>query len=302
MDGLETPSTFSLRKDLNPAQPDLSVIIVSYSAKAELQRCLSCLQPNPGFLEIVVVDNNSNDGSRQMLEENFPRIKSILNTRNLGFSRAANQGIKVSTGKYVLLLNPDTQSELSNLRAMVEFLEKNQSVGILGPQIVNSSGKRQYSARSFPSLATSVSAHDSFLNRILPRNPWSAKYLGKELNSSLAGEVDWVSGSCMLIRREVLDSIGLLDDQFFMFVEDVDFCRRAKQAGWKVVYFPLVRIVHHTGQSVRLRKIKMLAEHHKSMYYYFRKYYGSAKFTRPLVFLGIWLRLGISLLGHWLKY
>jgi hypothetical protein len=302
VDGLEASSTFSFRQDLNPVQPDLSVIIVSYNVKAQLQRCLCCLQPNPEFLEIVVVDNNSGDGSQQMLKENFPQIKTIFNGNNLGFSRAANQGIEIASANYILLLNPDTQVDLASLKAMVELLEKNQSVGILGPRIVDSSGKRQYSARNLPSLATSFAAHDSFLNRILPGNPWSEKYLGKKLNVDQASEVDWVSGSCMLIRRKVFDSIGLLDDRFYMFVEDVDFCRRAKTAGWKVVYLPSAKIVHQAGQSVRQRKIKMLAEHHKSMYYYFRKYYGSAKFTRPVVFLGVWLRLGTSVLGHWLRH
>jgi len=281
--------------------PRLSVVIVSYKVKQELKRCLSGLSYQDSYLEVIVVDNNSGDGTLEMLNADFPGLRLFCNQVNFGFAKAANRGIAVTSGRYVLLLNPDTEVKLSALKEMVNFMDNNQGVGVLGCQIVNSAGQRQYSARSFPDFSTAVSGHDSLLTRILPHNPWSKQYLGKELSLDKPEEVDWVSGSCLLVRLEVFRKIGYLDTRFFMFVEDVDFCRRAKSAGWKVIYYPLVKIVHHTGQSVRQKKIKMLAEHHKSMYYYYLKYYGSTKLTKLLVFLGIWLRLGTATLGHWLK-
>ena len=286
---------------MSRSTPELSVVIVSYKVKQELKKCLSGLNYQDSFLEVIVVDNNSGDGTLEMLNADFPGLRLICNRFNFGFAKAANQGITVTSGKYILLLNPDTEVKLTALKEIVNFMDNNQGVGVLGCQIVNSAGQRQYSARSFPDFRTAVSGHDSLLNRFLPQNPWSKKYLSKELSLDKPEEVDWVSGSCMLVRREVFRKIGCLDTRFFMFVEDVDFCRRAKSAGWKVIYYPLVKIVHNTGQSVRQKKIKMLAEHHKSMYYYYLKYYGSTKFTKLLVFLGIWLRLGTATVGYWLK-
>lgn len=301
MDGLETEISLFIGQDLSRLLPDLSVVIISYKVKQELRKCLSGLSCQDNFLEVIIADNNSDDGTLEMLKTVFPQIKLICNRYNFGFARAANQGIAASRGKYVLLLNPDTEVRLSALKEMVNFLDSNRGVGVLGCQIVNSDGQRQHSARSFPGFRTAVSGQYSLLNRIFPRNPWSKKYLGKELKLDKPTEADWVSGSCMLVRQEVFRKIGYLDNKFFMFVEDVDFCWRAKSAGWKIIYYPMVRIVHDAGQSVRQKKIKMLAEHHKSMYYYYLKYYGSTKLTKFLVFLGIWLRLGTATLGHWLK-
>ena len=301
MDGLEAAPSLFIRQDLSPSLTQLSVVIVSYKVKPELKTCLSGLRCQDNFLEVIVVDNNSDDRTLEMLKTTFPQVRLICNQFNRGFARAANQGIAVSCGKYVLLLNPDTQVELSALIEMANFMNHNQQAGVLGCQIVNSFGQRQPSARRFPDFSTAVSGQDSLLNHILPQNPWSKKYLGKELSLDKPQEVDWVSGSGVLVRAEVFRRIGYLDNRFFMFVEDVDFCRRVKSAGWKVVYYPLVKLVHNTGQSVRQKKIKMLAEHHKSMYYYYLKYYGSTKLTKFLVFLGICLRLGTATLGYWLK-
>ena len=280
---------------------ELSVIIVSYNVREELRKCLSGLAGIPDSWEIIVVDNHSGDQSLATLKTQFPQIKTYQNSKNLGFAQAANQGIIESTGEYVLLLNPDTEVASASLRKMVEFLNSSRKVGILGCQIQNPSGDRQYSGRSFPSFSTAFSNNQSFLNRLIPHNPWSRKYMRKDLPLDQPGEVDWVSGSCMLIRREVFWKVGYFDPRFFMFVEDVDFCKRTKGAGWKVVYYPLVTIFHRNGRSVRQKKIKMLAEHHKSMYYYFTKHYDCNKLTELLVFLGIWLRLGTVSLGHWLK-
>lgn len=301
MDGLEAADIVLARQDLNHPPLELSIIIVSFDVKPELRKCLSGLVVKSATLDIIVVDNRSKDGTPAMLESEFPRVKCVKNLHNVGFARAVNQGIAKSAGQFVLLLNPDTQVSPTGLERMINFMKSDSQVGVLGCQIRNSAGLRQYSSRSFPNLATAFSNSQSLLNRLLPHNPWSRKYLCKDIDLEEPTEVDWVSGSCMLVRREVFGKVGYFDPRFFMFVEDVDFCRRSKASGWKVVYFPEVTILHHQGQSVRQRKIKMLAEHHRSMYNYFIKHYENKRITRLLVFLGIWLRLGMMSLGYWLE-
>jgi GT2 family glycosyltransferase len=174
-------------------------------------------------------------------------------------------------------------------------------VGILGSKIVEKSGERQYSARNFPGFSAYFSNAQSWLNRIRPNNRWSRRYLGKGLDSTMPTETDWVSGSAMLIKREVIKGIGGFDSKYFMYVEDVDFCRRARSAGWKVLYYPEIEITHYSGRSTSQKKFKMLAEHHKSMYYYFYKYYRINALISRVVVLGIWLRLGTVTISHWLR-
>lgn len=301
MDGLETADFVLARQAVGYYLVELSVVIVSYNVRGELRQCLSGLLNLPRQWEVIIVDNRSGDGTPAMLRKKLPFIKCIENQTNLGFARAANQGIRESQGEYVLLLNPDTQVDPESLREMVDFMERNPRVGILGCQIVNQDGIRQYSGRSFPDFTAAFFNSQSLLNRIWPSNSWSSRYMLKKLDLDKPGQVDWVSGSCMLVRRAVFNVIGYLDHKFFMFVEDVDFCRRAKSAGWKVFYLPYVKIVHANGRSVRQKKIKMLAEHHKSMYYYYLKHYAYDPVTRSLVFLGIWVRLGTVSLAHWMK-
>jgi GT2 family glycosyltransferase len=201
---------------------DLSVIIVSYNVKDLLKKCLESIfsfQKDLSF-EVVVIDNDSEDQSTKMLRDEFPQVKLMENRRNLGFSGACNQGIRRSRGRYVLLLNPD-------------------------PRMMDPQGRVLFSCRSFPSYLTAISSGQSLLNRLLPHNPLSRRYLLKDLNRSEKKEVDWVSGSCLLTRRELFERIGLLDELFFMYVEDVDFCYRARQMGFGVYYFPSVAVIHH---------------------------------------------------------
>ena len=302
MDGLEIAPSFLVKSDLTQSSPELSIVIVSYNVKEELRECLLSLQGGWGFAEIVVVDNHSWDGTVAMVKREFTKVLVIENDRNRGFSSGANQGFQASRGKNILFLNPDTKVDSTDLKNMLAYLNANENAGIMGPCIVNAQGQRQYSARRFPGLQTAFSNSQSWLNRLWPANPWSAVYLCKDLLATRPSEVDWVSGSCILVRRRVFDHIGLLDPRFFMFIEDVDFCRRAKQKGWKVIYYPQVKIMHHQGRSIRQRQIKMLAEHHKSMYYYYRKHYEFHPWVAILVFVGLWLRLGTATLGHWMRH
>jgi GT2 family glycosyltransferase len=272
---------------------DLTIIVVNYEVKQLLKRCLQSIfefQRDLKF-EVIVVDNNSSDHSQEMLKGNYPQVKLIENHRNLGFSRACNQGIKQSQGRYILLLNPDTELTPGGIKKMIDFMDSKPKVGICSPKMMDQKGNLQFSCRSFPSYLTAISSSQSILNRLFPENFLSQKYLLKEKNHSQIMEVDWVSGSCLLAKRIMLEKVGLLDERFYMYVEDVDLCYRAKKSGFSVFYFPQAVVIHHIGKSAEKKKMTMLLEHHRSMYYFYCKHYNPNVFLRGVVFLSIWMRL-----------
>ncbi len=276
---------------------DLSIIIVSYNVRNLLRKCLASIldyQKDLSF-EVVVIDNKSADQSARMIKDEFAQVNLLENEQNLGFSVACNQGIKRSRGRYILLLNPDTELTPGGTTRMIEFLDSHPQAGICGPRMVDTKGAVLFSCRSFPSYLTAISSSQSLLNKLFPQNPLSRRYLLKDLNRTNEKEVDWVSGSCLLTKREVLDRIGGLDELFFMYAEDVDFCYRAKKAGFGVYYFPEVTVIHHVGQSTRRRKLSMLVEHHRSMYYFYQKHHLPNILLRAVVFFSILIRLWFTI-------
>ena len=276
----------------HPNKP-LSIVVVNYNVKNLLKKCLESIFKCQKYIEfeVIVVDNNSKDYSQEMLKRDFPQAKLIENKRNVGFSRACNQGIKESQGRYILLLNPDTELTLGGFKKMIDFMDSKPEAGICGPKMIDQKGNIQFSCRLFPSYLTAISSSQSILNRVFPDNFLSQKYLLKEWDHSQIREVDWVSGSCLLAKREMLEKVGLLDERFYMYVEDVDLCYRAKKSGFSVFYFPEVLVIHHVGKSTQKRKFTMLLEHHRSMYYFYLKHHTSNIFLRGIVFFSIWIRL-----------
>ena len=274
---------------------DFSIITVSYNVKDLLRRCLKSIYHFQKGLEfdVVIVDNHSEDQSSKMLKTEFPEVNLIENHKNLGFSVACNQGIKQSRGRYVFLLNPDTEFTADGINEMIRYMDLNPQIGICGPKMIGPEGNLQFSARSFPSYLTAISSSQSVLNRLFPDNPLSRKYLLKDLNRNHSKEVDWVSGSALLTRREVLEKLGFLDERFFMYVEDVDFCYRAKQAGFSVCYFPDSVIRHHIGKSTQKSRSRMLVEHHRSMYLFYKKHHHQQFIMTVIVFFGVCIRLGL---------
>ena len=278
---------------VNHQNKPLSIVIVNYNVKNLLKKCLESIfkyEKDTEF-EVIVVDNNSKDHSQEMLKRDFPQVQLIENKRNLGFSRACNQGIKEGQGRYILLLNPDTELTSGGFKKMIDFMDSKPEVGICGPKMMDQEGNLQFSCRSFPSYLTAISSSQSILNRIFPENFLSQKYLLKEQDHSQIREVDWVSGSCLLAKTEMFEKIGLLDERFYMYVEDVDLCYRAKKSGFSVFYFPLVVVVHHIGKSTQKKKFAMLLEHHRSMYYFHMKHHRPNVFLKGIVFLSVWMRL-----------
>ena len=299
---MEAEDFKSLRQDMS-APFELSVIIVNYNAKGLLHKCLKAIFEDKSRkqVEVFLIDNASFDKSAEMVKENFPQVKMVANQKNLGFARGANQGIKLSQGKYVFLLNPDAYVKADQMDKMIDFMEENKEIGVCGPMMTDEQGNLQYSCRRFPSYLTSICSSQSLLFRCFPRNPLSRNYLLTKDSHREQMEVDWVSGSALLARKDVLDKIGGLDEKFFMYVEDVDLCYRVKKAGWKVFYFPNAKVQHLIGSSTKKEKPKMIIQHHKSIYYFYQKHYVPNFILSIAVLWGVFLRMGIALLGYTIK-
>ncbi len=298
MDGVEAEASKYLGQDM--MWPfDISIIIVNYNARELLRRCLkSVIDGNSKkSIEIMVIDNASKDGSSSMIKADFPGVKLIPNQDNLGFAGGANQGIRASQGRNILLLNPDTLVRTDEIDKMVDFVEENGKIGICGPRMTDPKDNLQYSCRRFPTYLTSISSRQSLLFKFFPKNPLSREYLLTQKHHRQEMEVDWVSGSALLARKDMLDEIGLLDENFFMYAEDVDLCLRAKKSGWKVFYYPGACVVHLVGASTSREKSKMIIQHHRSMYRFYRKHYSPKPIFATLVLWGIFFRMGMSLLG-----
>lgn len=255
-------------------RPKLSIIIVSYNTKELLIGCLSSIfdsLENVDF-EIIVVDNNSKDGSTKEVQNHFPQVRLIENQNNKGFAAANNQALKLMRGKYVLLLNPDTLVVNSSLTKMVEFIEENKRTGIVGCKILNPDGSLQASAFPLPTLKDLIlsgfAASWKFWGRYIQRYP-SRHYLPQK-----PVRVGWVSGACLMIRKKTIDEIGLLDENFFLFSEDVDWCIRASRKGWAVVFYPEATIIHYGGQSAQKNLALKIASFYQKRFYFGKKHFG----------------------------
>ncbi len=282
---------------------ELSVIVVSYNTATLLRRCLESLGRHLNRLsfEICVVDNASTDGSCAPLKTRFPAARLITNNRNRGFAAAMNQGLKNTTGRYVLWINPDAELLDDGIRTLVLYMDEHPNVGILSPQIVNPDGSRQMTCRSFPSYQAGLFNRRSLLTKWFPRNPFSRRYLRLNLDASRVQPVDWFAGACLLHRREVSDQLGGLDERFFMYCEDVDFCFRARKRGWEVLFHPSARVLHRTEASSRQLPYRMLIEHNRSMWRYYIKHFHRSILGDLFVGTGIGTRCGLLLLGESLR-
>ncbi len=283
---------------------EVSVVIVSWNTKDLLRKCLnSILDQTLGVsFEVWVIDNASSDGSPEMVAKDFPTIKLIRNKRNLGFAAANNEAIVVSSGRYVLLLNSDTEIIGNAIHDMVEFMVKHKSVGAVGCKLLNPDGSLQPSCHGFATIlrgftyATGIHhliqyGHvTKLVARIVGGKFRSWTHFG-DYNKVLFP--DRIDGACMLLRRKALEEVGLLDERFFMYFEDEDLCNRLLQHGWKVAYTPDAKIVHYRGQSSKNAYRAAAIEYYKSNALLFKKYRGfSATISlRTAVVLGTIIRL-----------
>lgn len=280
----------------------LTVQIVNWNAREDLRQALrSLFEHAPTFpFEVLVLDNASQDGSVQIVEKEFPQVRLLVSERNLGFARGHNLLARHARGRYLLLLNPDTVVMRDTLTKLIRFAEAHPEAGIIGPKLLNPDGSLQYSCRRFPNPIAAI-FRNTPLGRLFPNNRYTRDYLMLDWDHNSIREVDWVSGAAMLVRREVYQQLGGFDEQFFMYVEDVDLCYRAWQAGWKVLYYPDAIIIHAIGRSTDLVANKMIIAFHQSMYKFYKKHYARKTpfYLRPLIPLGLTLRASLFLLKNY---
>jgi GT2 family glycosyltransferase len=281
-----------------PPDRSVSILIVNYRTYDELTACLASLQP---FVnrddEIIVVDHETDVARCRQLEQRFPAVNLLAIRDNPGFAAGINQAARVASGRFLLVLNPDCLVSTDIIGGLTATLERDRRAGVCGAQIREADGSLQASARTFPTVTTGFAGRTSWLTRVWPDNPWTRRNLGATDAHAPAREVDWVSGACMMIRREAFAAVDGLDEGFFMYWEDADFCYRLKQAGWTTIYDPAVRLTHLTGRSSGQAARPALIAFHRSAYRYFRKHGGAARWLAPLVLLALELRLMLKLAG-----
>ena len=275
---------------------DLAVVVVNYNAGPLILRCLRSVFESAGEarLEAVVVDNDSADGSTDLVAGELPDVRLIRNGSNRGFAAAANQGMAATSAPYVLLLNPDAEITAGTLSALLKVARDRPTVGALGPLIREPDGRIYPSARKVPTPAEALG--HLFLGLVHPNNRWSRAYTMAGWDRRSERLVDWVSGSCLLLNRSALDDVGLLDEGYFFGVEEVDLCTRMRAAGWDVLFTPELEVLHHVGVS-RGRSRRITREHAKGIYRYFVKFRsrGWRVVLRPFVWLA--LRVWAALLS-----
>ena len=283
----------------------LSIIIVSYNSVKYIDDCINSIikyhEPKKNKSEIIVVDNASTDGSVDLVKNKYTDVKLILNKSNLGFSAANNIGIKLSQSEYVLLCNSDCEIFKDSINNLISFMDKHQSVGISGPKIINSDGTIQLSCRRFPSFFDA--GMHSILEYIIPGNRFTRKYKLADVNRKKPFEVDWVSGSFMIIRRKAMLDTGLLDEKYFMYVEDIDLCYQMWKKGWQVYYNPYSRVLHHVGGSTHESKTTASIRMQKSIFHFYWKNYRKTYriIFLPLVLIFLGLRILLTFIKNLLK-
>lgn len=259
--------------ELPASEVDLSIVIVSWNTRRLLQNCLEAIFDDPAAsaIEVHVVDNASADDSNEMVSQRFPEVSIIANATNRGFAQATNQGIVQSSGRYILLLNPDTVAQAGTLEAMLGFLEEHLNAGAVGPMLVDAAGTMQASASPFPNLIREISRMFHLGEILSPANYDMANWDLREVR-----EVDVLQGACLMLRREALEQVGLLDEDYFLYSEEVDLCYRLKKAGWSIHYLPQAGVVHHGGRSSMQVPIESFLHLYRGKINYFRKNHGEA--------------------------
>lgn len=280
----------------------LDIIIVNYNSTDYLLKCLESIYRDIGeniSASIFVFDNASNDDVGRVFRQ-YPDVRLTVSRRNIGFARAVNACVAQGDSPYMLILNPDAVIQEGFFQTTLGYIEENQRVGVLGPRIYNEDFTVQGSARSFPSPVTSLFGRNSILTRMFPDNRITRKnILYTDIREKTPVKVDWVSGACMIVRRQAVYDVGMLDEKFFMYWEDADWCRRMGDKGWDVIYYPEASVIHFVGGSSEKNLIKSVIEFHKSVYYFYVKHHPSSNWVSTTAVLGsLGVRIGFVLAVH----
>lgn len=289
---------------------DLGIVIVNYNTADLLRDCLRSLYASTGLtFRVVVVDNCSPDSSAQVVRDEFPQAQLIVAAENRGYACANNLGLRTFLNgaepppRYLLLLNADTRLPPDALARMVAFLDEHPAVGVAGPKLVRPDGSLDLACRrSFPDMATLIYRRMG-LHKLFPRNPRFTRYNLLDRDPNETTEVDSVVGAFMMVRTAALDKVGLLDESFFMYGEDLDWAFRIKQAGWQVYYYPAVEVLHYKGESSKQRVFKTTYEFYRAMYIFYRKHYArhTIWLLRPIIVAGIVIQGSWALLRNALR-
>jgi GT2 family glycosyltransferase len=289
----------SSKKGLAPM--DSSIIIVSWNTKQILSDCLQSVsdETKNHDAEIIVVDNASSDGSPELVTERFPHVKLIRNGRNLGFAGANNIGIEQSNGKYVFFINSDVIVQKGCLGRLMTYMTAHPEIGILGPRILDRSGMTQRSCMQFPTLWNTFCCALA-LHRLFPK---SKLFGGKEMTywpHNTIRQVEVTNGCFWMVRREALGQVGPLDETYFIYGEDIDWCKRFHDAGWKVVFFPGARAIHFGGASSSNAPIRFYIEMQRANLQFWRKHH--SRFAQAVYFFITLLHQVLRVLGHMVVY
>lgn len=284
---------------------DLSVVIVNYNVRYFLEQCLHSVYRSGKDLkmEVLVVDNNSVDGSAEMVREKFPQVHLIINEQNTGFSRANNQAIRISKGRYVLLLNPDTVLENETLPAVIHFMDEHKDAGGLGVKMLDGQGRfLPESKRGLPTPGVAFCKIFG-LSALFPKSRLFGQYHLGYLSHEEVHQVDVLSGAFMLLRKEALEKTGLLDESFFMYGEDIDLSYRITRAGYRNYYFPGTRIIHYKGESTKKSSINYVFVFYNAMIIFARKHFShnNARLFSLLINLAVYFRAFIAIAGRFMK-
>lgn len=281
----------------------LSVIVVSWNVSKLLIKCLETLKRDLSGIEaeVFVVDNASADDSVEMVRREHAWVTLIANESNLGFAKANNQAMKLAKGEFILLLNPDTEVMAGAIPHLIGFLEKHPQAGIVAPQLINTDGSVQRSCRAFPTF-TAMLYELLGLSKLFPNHKLFGSYKMLDFDHDVLREVDQPEGACLLLRRPVIDQVGILDEGFFMLFEEVDWCYRIKQAGWQIWFDPAAKVVHHYGQSIKQVKARMILSSHRGLYRFWSKHYaGKNSYLGPIVYAGLMALAYLRIASHTLR-
>lgn len=252
---------------------NLTIIIVNYNSWIFLKDCLASifLQYKEEAPSVIVVDNNSDDDSPSLIKKEFPSVEVIANNKNLGYAKAVNLGIKICKTDFVLVLNPDIIiKDADSIKKMLGYMAENKQIGILGGQLLNVDGSLQYSCRQFYNLRI-ILFKRTFLGKIFRTSKLVDDFLMADWDHQTVREVDWLLGACMLVRKVAWEDVGLMDERFFLYFEDVDWCYRMKKKNWQVIYYPFAKFIHHHPQESS-KKILPALYHIQSSLLFFTKH------------------------------
>ena len=271
---------------------DISVIIVTWNSSAEIIDCIRSVTAAAKGLntELIIIDNNSKDDSFALANKiDFPKLTTVQNSENLGYTKAVNQGINLAKGRYVLLLNPDTVLKESSINEMLNFMESNPTYGACAPLMLNPDGTRQFSVRNFPTYWR-MFCEFSLLAYIFPKTKLFGSWKAKYMDYNTEQDIEQPMAAAFMIRSDLLDKIGNMDERFRMFFNDVDLCKKVYDAGFKIRHLPSSVVIHEHGVSIKKDRANMIRIWNDDCAKYFEKHFGRG-------FLLMWLKLNLKISG-----